>query len=250
MGFRLDKEREFLDSLVADYKDQSPYSKAKKDVIHELIKARIADATSKRVLQLGCSGGYETNFLADTFGELDVIDGSSSFIDEMKAKNTKKNINFIYSLFEDYPFAEETYDYIFCNYILEHVYDPVQVLENVKPSLKKDGTIFVTVPNRNAFSRQLALQMGLITDLKGLTENDHIHGHRRTYDSTEIARDFKEAGFTVQDTQGVIFKILADFQLNKMFEVGIISDEHIKGLQAMATINNDYCDSIFVVATR
>lgn len=247
----LDDERKFLDGLVVDYKDQTPYSKAKKDIIHRLVLDHVEDSGSKKVLQLGCSGGYETKFLADNFGEVVVVDGSRNFIDSMKKSELGNNIDYRYSLFEDYEFENDTYDYVFCNYILEHVISPVDVLRSVRRSVSDNGgKVFATVPNFNAFSRQLAVKMGLIKDLQGLTENDHRHGHRRTYDLSTFSNGFLEAGYKIIETKGVIFKILADFQLNKMIEAGIITEEHIYGLQTMGEGYPELCDSIFLVAQK
>ena len=153
----------------------------------------------------------------------------------------------IYSLFEDYGYNTKKYDYVFCNYILEHVYDPVQILKKVKRSIKKRGKIFITVPNCNAFSRILAQKIGIIEDLKALTENDHKHGHRRAYDTISLKSDLSISGYKLKSTKGVIFKILADFQLNKMMNKGIITEEHIRGLHEMAEGYDDFCDSIFVI---
>lgn len=246
----LKAERHFLNSLVAEYKDQTPYSKAKKDVISDLVTTRVKNSAQKSVLQLGCSSGYETKLLSRLFNHIEVIDGSKKFIDKIKDQLKTNNVNFIYSLFEDFNYQPDKYDYIFCSYVLEHVFDPVQVLEKVKTSLKPSGRIFVVVPNYSAFSRQLARELGLVKDLKALTSNDRVHGHRRVYGFQELENDIKKAGYKVTYKQGVVFKILADFQLNKMLEAGIIGEEHIHGLQKMASVNMELCDSIFMEAAK
>lgn len=241
------EEKDYLNSLVVDYADQAPYSKIKKNVISSLIEKYTIGGENKSVLQLGCSNGYETNYLIDHFMNVDVVDGSSEFIKKMKEKNTPK-ANFIHSLFEEYDPGGKKYDYIFCNYVLEHVLDVVCVLDNIKKCLAKDGIIIAVVPNANAFSRRLAQQMGIISDLYELTKNDLTHGHRRVYDRSTLFIDFDNAGLEIVQVEGVIFKILADFQLNEMLNNGIISEEHIWGLQKMAVDQPELCDSIFVVA--
>jgi 2-polyprenyl-3-methyl-5-hydroxy-6-metoxy-1,4-benzoquinol methylase len=163
------KEKEFLDSLVMDYTDESPYSRAKKDVIHGLCKEYIKYGSKKRVLQLGCSNGYETSFLSDNFKKVDVIDGSEKFINKIKTQTmNRKNIEYVFSLFEEFGSSENRYDYIFCNYVLEHVIDAKYVLQNIRKSLDENGLLFAVVPNAQAFSRRLAMKMGLITDLYGI----------------------------------------------------------------------------------
>jgi 2-polyprenyl-3-methyl-5-hydroxy-6-metoxy-1,4-benzoquinol methylase len=248
MKFVASEEKIFLDSLVNDYTDESPYSKVKKDIIHSLMNEYIKQASSKAVLQLGCSNGYETGYLTHKFKQVDVIDGSSKFIEKIKKKSTAKNCNFILTLFEEYSPSAKKYDYIFCNYVLEHIFDVPVVLKNMKKLLKENGKIFATVPNATAFSRRLAQQIGLVGDLYALTENDIAHGHRRVYNLDKLKQDFQKAGFDIVATRGVIFKILADFQLNKMLHDGLIAEEHVWGLQKMSVGNEDFCDSIFTIA--
>lgn len=250
--FEPEKEREFLNTLVSDYKDQAVYSEIKKDIIFDVIGEYTENEKNKNVLQLGCSNGYETNRLSDKFLMVDIIDGSSEFIDRLSKINKSKNLNFICNLFEEYSMkqGQSGYDYIFCNYVLEHVFDSVAVLKNIGETLSTDGIIFAVVPNAMAFSRQLAKKMGMLNNLKSLTENDKIHGHRRVYDVDDIRKDFIESGFEIVDVRGIIFKILADFQLNKMMEQNIIEKSHVYALQEMAGNMTDFCDSILVVARK
>lgn len=242
-------EKEFLNSLVRDYQDVNPYSQSKKEVIFEMINSFFNQAATKTGLQLGCSNGYETGILAGHLQHLDVVDGSSDFINKLSSDNKNPNINFIYALFEEFTAPDgKQYDYIFCNYILEHVYEVKPVLQNIRKALKKDGLLFTVVPNANALSRQLAKQMGLVTDLKALTENDHRHGHRRVYDKQAFLSDMDDAGFNVIDCRGVILKILADFQLNKLLGEGFLTHDHIKGLNALGVSYPELSDSIFAVS--
>ena len=250
--FEPKKEKEFLNTLASDYKDQAAYSEIKKDIIFKSIYKYTENEKEKTVLQMGCSNGYETDILAKKFFQVDVVDGSSDFISKLIDSNEYKNINFIYSLFEEYslPRGHNKYDYIFCNYVLEHVFDPVLVLKNIKKLLKKDGLVFSVVPNSMAFSRQLAKKMGMIENLKALTDNDRDHGHRRVYDINDIEKDFISSGYKIIETNGIIFKILADFQLNDMIKLGIIERKHIHALHEMSSCIPNFCDSILVIAKQ
>jgi 2-polyprenyl-3-methyl-5-hydroxy-6-metoxy-1,4-benzoquinol methylase len=249
-NFDPDNERTFLNSLVRDYRDVSPYSRIKKEIIHQLIQSYMKDASRKSGLQLGCSNGYETGILSSQLKHLDVVDGSSIFINQLKESNSYPNVRFIYSLFEEFQLqpGEKKYDFVFCNYILEHVFEVGSVLKMIGRVLDSDGIFFAVVPNANAFSRQLAMDMGLVKNLKDLTENDHRHGHRRVYDIETIRRDVSEAGFEILDSKGIIFKILADFQLNKMMEQNILTDAHIQSLFNLGLRFPELTDSVFIAA--
>lgn len=249
-SFDSEKERVILNSLVGDYKDQAPYSKIKKEIIFNAIQKHMEHSSLKKGLQMGCSNGYETNILAKHLLHLDVVDGSTIFLEKTKNDNQFDNVNYINALFEDYVVNEqqEKYDYIYCNYVLEHVFDIESILRNIKNNLKPKGILFLIVPNRNALSRQIALKMKLIERLDCLTENDLRHGHRRTFDAESFARDITNQGFEIVERKGIVLKILADFQLNRMLKEQMLSKEHIMALNELGESNENLCDSIFVVA--
>lgn len=248
--FDAEKERSFLNGLVQDYTDSSPYSEIKKDIIVRRMLARMPQRTGSG-LQFGCANGFETGLLAQNLAQLDVVDGSSIFIDRLKGEEHAPNIAFHLALFEEYDHARtgRTYDYVSCNYILEHVFDTAEILRNIHGMMHAESLLFVTVPNRMALSRRLALEMGLVKSLSDLTENDHKHGHRRTYTLDTLRTEVEAAGFEVVEASGIVFKILADFQLNKLLSSGFLTKEHVLGMQALAEHpeNIAYSDSIFLV---
>lgn len=248
--FDAEKERSFLNGLVQDYTDSSPYSEIKKEIIVERMLARITDRKGSG-LQFGCANGFETGLLAKNLGSLDVVDGSSVFIERLKAGEHPSNTNFHLALFEEYDHAStgRVYDYVSCNYILEHVFDTASILRNIHGMMHAESLLFVTVPNRMALSRRLALEMGLVTSLSDLTANDHKHGHRRTYTFDTLRDEVMAAGFEVVSASGIVFKILADFQLNKLLGSGFLTKDHVLGMQALAEHpeNIAYSDSIFLV---
>lgn len=247
------KEKEFLNNLVVDYKDKSPYSEIKKDIIISLVEPFLDAGAKKTGLQLGCANGYETEKLSEKLGSLLVVDGSSNFVEKLQGSNTHNNVTFHLSLFEEFSFPTypHKFDYIFCNYILEHVYETASILSNLKSLMNPGAQLFIVVPNANALSRRIALKMGMIQNLEDLTENDHKHGHRRVYNKESIISDVTKAGFKVNVVKGIIFKILADFQLNQLLTSNFLGRRHIEALQQLAEDENNaaFADSIFLVAT-
>lgn len=244
------EELKFLDNLVPDYKDDSPYSRIKKNIILELIQSNLhSDLKSKKALQLGCSNGYETDQLSKIFNDLYVADGSKKFIN--KVQPLHPDVNFVHTLFEDIDISlcNQKFDFIFCHYILEHVFDSVLILEKLKSLLTSDGLIFIVVPNANALSRQLAQKMGLIKNLTDLTKNDIDHGHRRVYTYDSLINDIGKTSLNIKKINGIVFKILADFQLNELLLSGFLTDKHILGMQELALIdeNIQFSDSFFAI---
>ncbi|MEE9379665.1 MAG: class I SAM-dependent methyltransferase, partial [Candidatus Lokiarchaeia archaeon] len=200
-------------------------------------------------LQLGCSSDcYETELLSKILYKLDVIEGSSINIERCQKKNLP-NVRFFNSLFEEFKVIidKEKYDFIFCTYVLEHVIDVQPILNMIKSVLNSKGFVFFVVPNCRACSRQLALYMNLIPGLRELTENDLIHGHRRVYDRFSFNKDIEKAGFRIIQQGGIIFKILADFQLDELIEKRVLNKSHFKGLYKLGLEYPDFCDSLYAI---
>jgi 2-polyprenyl-3-methyl-5-hydroxy-6-metoxy-1,4-benzoquinol methylase len=196
-------------------------------------------------LELGCSDGYMTQLLSSQLKQLDVVEGSKNFINKAKKRNLK-NVSFKHCLFEEFKPVKQ-YDYIFLCYVLEHVNDVEKIFKIVHRALYSDGLLFIVVPNSRALSRQLAYHMGLIPDLKELTQNDFDHGHRRVYDRVSLNRDIENCGFTVIAQGGIMLKLLADFQMDRLIDMGVLQKPQISGLYRLGFEYPDLCGSIYSI---
>jgi 2-polyprenyl-3-methyl-5-hydroxy-6-metoxy-1,4-benzoquinol methylase len=249
---KMKKEKEFLDSVAPTYVQDSQYNAWKRELLigafAPFMSIGRTGIPAGRCLQLGCHNGVETILISKLVGQLDVIDGAQAFIDECLKLNLP-NTKFIRTLFEEYSVASEEmkYDYVFANYVLEHVINVETVLKMISAVIKPDGLLFVTVPNARALSRQLAFQMNLIPGLMKFTENDIKHGHRRIFDRFALNKEIEAGGFEIISQGGIIFKILADFQMDRLLSDGILTKEHIVGLHKIGQSYPDLCDAIYCV---
>lgn len=239
----LNEEKKFLNDTANTYTvDNSSQTR----VIRELVVRTFSPYLRSGIgLELGCSDGYMTKMLASNLEHLDVVDGSNKFLNEAKKRNLT-NVEYHFSLFEEYT-STKKYDYVFASYIMEHVLEPSLVLKMVKQVLKPDGFLFMVVPNARALSRQLAMHMGLISDLKALTENDLANGHRRVYDRVYFNREIEQAGFESISEGGLMLKILADFQLDKLIDDGMLQQSQIDGLYKLGHEYPDLCGSLYSI---
>lgn len=117
---------------------------------------------------------------------------------------------------ENYIWAErlsdEKYDFIIFADVLEHLYDPVEVLNRCKDFLKKDGVILLSVPNiaNNNVILNL-LQDEFEYTPNGLLDDTHIHFF--THKSLNRIAKFLGYGITY-----------ADYTLGKMGETEVKVD--------------------------
>ena len=241
---KLPGEMEFLESVIHTYvTSESPQDRLIKNLAVRTFRNYMQPGRTG--LEFGCCDGFMTSLIAPLVSSLTVVDGSKTFI-EMAKKRAPDNVGFIHTLFEDFTPLEK-YDYVFATYVLEHVTDAVGFLTAAKNLLKPDGLLFIVVPNARALSRQLARHMGLIDDLYALTPNDVNHGHRRVYDRNLLNRDVERAGLTTVAQGGLLLKLLADFQMDKMIEGGILGAPQLEGLYKMGFEYPDLAGALFSV---
>lgn len=143
--------------------------------------------------------------------------------------------------------TEKLFDNIFLVHTLEHFERPVEALRKVKSLLTTSGKLFVMVPNANALSRQIAVQMGLISHNSAVTEGERLHGHHRTYTIDVLLRDLRESGLVAEKHGGVIVKPLANFQFDAAVAAGIIGLDFIRGCDRLSRIHPDLSSSLFAV---
>jgi SAM-dependent methyltransferase len=234
----------FLESVSHTYvTSESPQDRLIKSLAIRTFKPYIRPGG--HALEFGCCDGFMTSLIAEIVGDLTVVDGSSTFI-EMARKRVSSDVHFVHTLFEDYR-PEAKFDYIFATYVLEHVNDAVDFLSLARDLLNTQGLLFLVVPNARALSRQLARHMHLIDDLHALTTNDINHGHRRVYDRVLLNRDVEAAGLIQVGQGGLLLKPLADFQMDKLIELGILGQSQLDGLYKMGLEYPDMAGSLYSV---
>ena len=200
-------------------------------------------------LELGCYHGEFSKQLLNEFAELTIVEGASDLV-AVTTNNLKGHPNQNYTIHCDYferVNVSEQYDAIFLIHTLEHLDNPTEVLKRMKTWLKPMGKIFVVVPNANAASRQIAVNMNLIDHNQAVTEGEFKHGHRKTYALDTLLQEVKGAGLNPIQSGGILFKGLANFQLDKALDAGIIDRAYLEGCYHLGMRYPDLCASVFAV---
>jgi hypothetical protein len=105
--------------------------------------------------------------------------------------------------------------------ILEHVVDPIGILQKAASLLEDEGVILVHVPNAFAVNRRLAVLMGTLTECEELSPFDiEIVGHRRSYSLKSLCADINMAGLKIAKTGGVFYKSLSTPQMDWFLKNG------------------------------
>jgi SAM-dependent methyltransferase len=100
------------------------------------------------ILEAGCGVGAQTKIIAPKnprahFVSVDISPDSiiraSKTIEALNILNVQFKVADIFSL----PFEDEAFDHVFVCFVLEHLSNPIQALQELKRVLKKNGTITV-----------------------------------------------------------------------------------------------------------
>ncbi len=201
------------------------------------------------LLELGSfKGDFTKRFLA-YFDDITCVEASDIAINKAKLKLGDK-VKYVNARFETASLPKR-YDNIVLTHVLEHLDDPVSVLKRINDEwLAAGGRLFLSCPNANAASRQIAVNMGLISHNAAVTPSEAQHGHRRTYALDTLEQDTLAAGLKTIHRSGIFFKALANFQWDRLLKTDIISKEYLEGCYMLGQQYPDLCASIFVVCER
>lgn len=220
------------------------------DVMHPFMLRSFAPFfRAGALLELGCARGALTQRLRPVFDDITCVEASDDALHEARER-VGPSVQFLHGLFEDVSLPRR-YDNILATHMLEHLDDPVGVLQRVNNEwLSESGRLFLACPNAQAASRQIAVKMGLIAHNEAVTPAEFQHGHRRTYAFDTLERDAVAAGLNVIHRGGIFFKALANFQWDKLLQTDIVSAQYLEGCYQLGQHYPELCASIFLVCER
>ncbi len=222
-----------LDNHVRAYEGDLQYD-FDNEILLNWYPQRIINFTkgASSILELGLGHGYTTNIFSGHFEHHLVLEGSIAVIENFKKKYPDCSSKIKRTYFEEFD-SEEKYDVIVMGFILEHVDDPVRILTHFRKFLSPNGKMYVSVPNAEVLNRRLGHIMGLLPDIKELSENDFILGHKRYYTVNSLSEDIKHAGYEIEKVEGIYLKPFTTRQIMSLkFDKKVID--------ALCTVGIDY----------
>jgi SAM-dependent methyltransferase len=212
-----------LDSHVVIYEGQNPYDYDNSIILNWYPK-RVIELTkgAKSILELGLGHGFTAQIFSKHFDRHVILEGSKSVIENFNVRFPECKPEIIETYFENFSTSEK-FDVIVMGFVLEHVDDPLVVLEHFKKYLAPGGKLFAAVPNAEALNRRLGHFAGLLPDLQLLSENDIISGHKRYYTVKSFSSDVERAGYSIELTEGIYLKPFTTKQMMSLnFEKNIV----------------------------
>jgi 2-polyprenyl-3-methyl-5-hydroxy-6-metoxy-1,4-benzoquinol methylase len=200
-----------------------------------------------KVLEVGSHFGIFTEKILEQFNDVTCVEISRAAFVELESRigTRAKLFNAPLEEIQDLGLS----DIIILTHVLEHVDDPLQILRQIKSLLSPGGIAFVVVPSATAASRQIAVEMGLISHLTAVTEAERLHGHQRTYTLDTLKRDARDSGLKVLASGGIFFKGLANFQFDLAIPAGIVGKDYLEACYSLGDKYPELCASLYFVGT-
>jgi SAM-dependent methyltransferase len=141
-------------------------------ILNKLVKGE-----NNIILDLGCGKGYVGSTLSErnkvVFAEID-----PSLIKDVKGMRVILDATKI-------PFKKNTFDYVICADVLEHIKEDRKVLENIYSILKNGGNAIIALPAYSKF----------------YGHHDKLLNHYRRYDKKSFEKLAKGIGFKIKSAR-------------------------------------------------
>ncbi|EEZ00315.1 2-polyprenyl-3-methyl-5-hydroxy-6-metoxy-1,4-benzoquinol methylase [Vibrio sp. RC586] len=177
----------------------------------------------KKVLDVGCGGGILAESMAREGAQVTGLDMGKEPLEvaRLHALETGTKLTYIQSTVEDHAAANpQTYDVVTCMEMLEHVPDPLSVIQSCTKLVKPGGHVFFSTLNRNVKSYLFAI-VGAEKLLKIVPEG--THDHNKFIRPSELLKMIDQTALQEQGITGLHYNPLTDtYRLGSNVDVNYI----------------------------
>lgn len=133
-------------------------SKLKNPWVVKTIEEKLG-AGSKKVLDIGCGGGFLSNAIGKAGHEVFGIDMSEESLKIARKYDSTKKITYQYANAYSLPFPDQSFDVVCAMDFLEHVEEPQKVIAEASRVLKPGGIFFFHTFSKNIISYFFVIKM-------------------------------------------------------------------------------------------
>jgi 2-polyprenyl-6-hydroxyphenyl methylase/3-demethylubiquinone-9 3-methyltransferase len=163
------------------------------------IRARCGEGR-RRVLDVGCGGGFLSNALAEAGHDVDGIDLAAESLEVARAHDRTRSVRYATGDAYALPFPDGAFDAACAMDFLEHVEEPGRVIAEAARVLRPGGLFFF-----HTFSRSFVSWLIVIKGVEWFVRNvpENLHVLRLFITPGELRAHCAAAGLEVEDVRGV-----------------------------------------------
>lgn len=115
-----------------------------RDLNAQTIRRESLSLANKRILEIGCGTGLNTQYLAQNAGQVVGLDISEEMLEVARQRISDKNARFMVGdITKAWDFKNRTFDLIVANLVLEHIEELSHVFREAYRVLNPGGTLYV-----------------------------------------------------------------------------------------------------------
>lgn len=211
-----------------------------------ILRTFLPFVNSNNILEIGAYTGNFTKLLAQHFDRVYAIEPSVEAFNVLK-KLSNDNITLFNINIENFV-TYKTFDNVVLSHVLEHLDNREKVIDYiVKNLLSENGHLIIAVPNANALSRQISVEMGIMSKTTDVTEGEKLQGHKTTFSLESLMSETKHVQLREIFRGGVMIKQLANFQWDLAIGENIVSKEFFEASFKVGQKYPDLCASLIVI---
>jgi 2-polyprenyl-6-hydroxyphenyl methylase / 3-demethylubiquinone-9 3-methyltransferase len=199
----------------------------------------------KATLDVGCGGG----FLAEEFAHLGCqvtgIDPSEPSLDTARAHAAASGLSIDYrtGVGEALPFADHSFEIVYCCDVLEHVTDLERVIAEIARMLPAGGVFFYDTINRTFLSKLFAIKLAQEWRATRFAPQ-HLHDWDQFIRPTELQALMSRHGLEPQEVVGLSLGVrpIAGLRAIRQYKRGVITAGDL-GRRFMARVSSNLSGS-------
>lgn len=208
------------DRWYTAYDDPVAILRAQSRLTNPMVIERIrAHTGGKKVLDVGCGGGFLSNALALEGLQVTGVDLSPDSLKVARHYDTTTTVNYMMADAYQLPFDDASFDVVTVMDFLEHVERPAQVIEEVSRILRPDGIFIFHTFDRNFFSWLVIIKL-VEWLVKNTRKNTHVS--RLFIKPKELTQYCDRVGMEVQGMTGI--KLVASSITLKGLMTGVVPE--------------------------
>ena len=115
-----------------------------RDLNYKAIRKESFGLQGKRILELGCGTGLNTEYLAQNGGHVTGVDLSERMLAKARQRIEAKNVSFLTAdITKPWDFKNASFDFIVANLVLEHIQDLRPIFNEVFRVLRPGGKCYL-----------------------------------------------------------------------------------------------------------